>query len=391
MDQHLAHPVCEFDGDPAIGRAIEGLPDSVLRGVLLHANDIVLITKAGTLDDPGPEIVFVNKAFCTVTGYRPNEVIGKTPRILQGPKTDPETTRIVRGALEAGKPVRVEVLNYTKTGKEYWLDMNILPLANANGEIEYFAAIQRDITEERQAREALTRSQAALEPPNSSKDRFFSILAHDLRSPFSVIMGFAQVLNRRAEQLTPAQVSERSRDILNASNRLYDLLENLLHWARKQMGALSPCLDVASLSAVLETALRPLQPTADNKGVTLESQIGNRFVRVDAGLLSTVFRNLIANAVKFSQPGQTVRITAEDKGDFTVVSVADEGVGISPDMQADLFTLDRMTRSLGTEGEKGTGLGLPLCRDLIEAQGGEIWVESEPDKGTRISFTIPRA
>ena len=118
--------------------------------IVASANDVIIVTKAQPIDGAGPEIVYVNEAFTRLTGYTPGEALGKTPRILQGPRTDPGARQRIRDALTRGQPVRIEILNYSKTGQEYWLDLNIVPLRNDAGEITHFAAIERDLTQRKQ-------------------------------------------------------------------------------------------------------------------------------------------------------------------------------------------------------------------------------------------------
>ena len=123
--------------------------------IVASANDVIIVTKAQPIDDTGPEIVYVNAAFTRLTGFTPEEALGKTPRMLQGPKTDPETRQRIRDALTHGQPVRVEILNYSKTGGEYWLDLNIVPLRDAAGRITHFAAIERDLTQRKREEQEL--------------------------------------------------------------------------------------------------------------------------------------------------------------------------------------------------------------------------------------------
>ncbi|MBO0333486.1 GAF domain-containing sensor histidine kinase [Sneathiella sp. CAU 1612] len=223
------------------------------------------------------------------------------------------------------------------------------------------------------------------------KDRFFSIIAHDLKSPFNSLLGFSDFLAKRADKLTPEEIVEYASMINLSSKTLFELLENLLEWGRFQMekGDMQPV--PLHLPDLVTESLSLLNSCAASKNITLSSQIPKLTVEADRNMILLVIRNLISNAIKFTPTGGRIEITADREGDMVKISVTDTGVGIPAEILEDTFAIDRKTTTPGTDGEIGTGLGLPLCKEMIELNRGSIRVESEQEKGTTFHFTLPKA
>jgi len=198
-----------------------------------------------------------------------------------------------------------------------------------------------------------------------------------------------EVMNLMADRLSRETLVEQAGSLNVAAKKVFQLVENLLEWSRVQMEAVSirPAdLDVGEL---VNACFDLCQTTASKKGITLNNKIADCRAWADPDMVQTVIRNLVDNALKFSHEGGEISVSASRQRGTVEISVADVGVGMSNKISKHVFDLDQKTSNDGTAGEKGTGLGLPLCADLIEKNHGEIWVESEPGKGSTFSFTLP--
>lgn len=243
----------------------------------------------------------------------------------------------------------------------------------------------------RQSEEALKKSEEHLRESNIAKDKFFSIIAHDLRGPFNAIIGFSDLLFNDYESLEESEKMTMIKNIHDASVGTFKLLENLLEWSRIRTGRTVPSPENIDLSTVANGTLGFLKAFAEKKNIKLFSGIHfGTIAYCDENMITTVVRNLIANAIKFTLPGGNVRIWASSKEDCVEVTVADSGIGISAENMKKLFRLDESIKTRGTSGEQGTGLGLLLSKEFIELNEGKIWVESEPGKGSQFHFTLPK-
>ena len=226
---------------------------------------------------------------------------------------------------------------------------------------------------------------------NAEKDRFFSIIAHDLRGPFSSFLGVTQLLDEKLSELTKEDIQDFAASMRISATNLFSLLENLLQWAKINQGLIPFEPSNMLLFKIAEESIVNVQEPAKNKGIEIVNNIGDGVeVYADKNMLQTVIRNLVSNAIKFTPKGGKISINAKACEDKTAeISVKDSGIGMNRSMVDNLFRLDVRTNRPGTEGEASTGLGLILCKDFIEKQGGKIWVESEEGKGSVFYFTIP--
>ncbi|GAK48881.1 response regulator receiver sensor signal transduction histidine kinase [Candidatus Moduliflexus flocculans] len=231
-----------------------------------------------------------------------------------------------------------------------------------------------------------------LHASNASKDKFFSIISHDLRSPLSTLLGFAQLLSEQIRTAPLDQVAEYACKICNSAERLNALLENLLSWSRLQRGVMEHCPDEISLYELIEDNLALFASKAESKHIWLSSSVGEEVrVYADYQMVNTVARNLLSNALKFSRSGDSIQISATISDRHVEIAVADTGPGIPAEDLPKLFRVDSHYTNIGTAGEAGTGLGLLLCQEMVEKNSGSIWVESEAGKGTTFRFTLPKA
>jgi signal transduction histidine kinase len=231
-----------------------------------------------------------------------------------------------------------------------------------------------------------------LELANQTKDKFFSIIAHDLKSPFSAILGFSQLLLDTHKQNDEKNRQELIEFLYKSSVSTFNLMENLFTWARSQSGKILFNPETFDLKEMVDETLSGIEGSATIKKIKISNLIRNGLiVSADKNMIKTVFRNLISNAVKFTNKGGEVIIDQlnEGTGGFVSVSVQDNGIGMTEEQIKDLFLIDKTVSTLGTEDEKGSGLGLILCKEFIEKHGGKIRVESKEAKGSSFILTIP--
>ena len=225
---------------------------------------------------------------------------------------------------------------------------------------------------------------------NLTKDKLFSIIAHDLRSPFNGILGFSELL---IESLKDFEITKSKKyvSIINSSAKnTLALLDNLLNWAKSQTGQINFNPQKIILSSIIREILEHSNSIATVKQITLiHKQTDKIEVYSDKNMLKTVLRNLITNAIKFTKSGGCINIIVITKQNHVEISISDNGIGINEEKLKTLFNISSNTTSLGTENEKGSGLGLVLCKEFVEKLGGCIWVESEVGKGSDFKFTLP--
>ncbi len=227
---------------------------------------------------------------------------------------------------------------------------------------------------------------------NSTKDRFFSIIAHDLRGPFHTLLGFSEILSTNIDSMSNDEIKESYTKINQTLKRQFELLNNLLDWSRLQINNFNMVLEKISLHEELDKTIESLSLTAQEKKIKLVNLIPENIkVYADKNMLQLVLRNLIINSIKFSYQDSEVKISAKQKEEFVEIVVADKGIGISENDYDKIFRIDIHYSTSGTSDEKGTGLGLILCKEIIQKHEGEIWIRGEKGKGTEVSFTLKTA
>jgi PAS domain S-box-containing protein len=343
-----------------------------LSSVARQTTNGVLIT------DLDGRIGWVNEGFTRLTGYGLDEVRGQSPGwILQGVDTNPKTIAQMRAALVEHLPFEVEVLNYDKHGRSYWVHISCNPLLDGRGRPEGFMAIQSDITEIKQA--------------ERMKRELTSTVSHELRTPLTSIAGAIGLLNGGAAGPLP----EAARNLVAIADknaqRLRVLIDDLLDMEKLLAGRLSLAFQNLELRPLLEQALNEHQPFADTHGVrmTLANHAEHARVHTDPNRFQQVLSNLLSNAVKFSPEGGEVVVAATAAARTVRIEVRDRGPGIDPEFHPQIFQKFAQADASDTRCRGGTGLGLSITRELVEQMHGRIGFDSTPGDGATFWFELP--
>jgi two-component system, sensor histidine kinase and response regulator len=354
--------------------------------------------------DPEGTFIDVNSGAAKMFGFDREEIIGHTPEMLLAKdKNDMEFTNdAIRKAFD-GESQEMEWWGIRKNGEVFPNDI-VLNRGKYFGR-DVVIAISRDITERKKVEEKLLNYNMELRELNQSKDKFFGILAHDLKNPFGGLLGFIDLLYEDIDELSTDQVKEYLQNIRTASYHTYSLLENLLEWSRIQTGKVQFRPSRFDLKEEIESILMVLETNAIRKNIKLVNKVQESiFVEADRNMIYSVIQNLTTNAIKFSNSNSEVIIDGKSispelapnkEGEsgpprkWYEISVTDTGIGIPEDIMPKLFKLDGQFSMAGTANEPGTGLGLILCKEMVEKNGGQIRVDSFQGQGSIFAFTLP--
>jgi len=234
-------------------------------------------------------------------------------------------------------------------------------------------------------------SNIALEKSNQEKDKFFSIIAHDLKNPMAAMLLGGDMLYSMYDAFDDVKRKQHIGMLWDSSKQVSKLLENLLEWARSQTGTMEFKPKMQNFAPIVSINIDLLQYNAESKGIKISNRLDNSYeAKFDSNMITTVLRNLISNAIKYTPKNGEINISAKENENYVTICVADNGVGMRPDVLAKLFKLDSKQSIPGTENERGTGLGLLLCKEFVEKNGGKIWAESQEGKGSQFYFTLQK-
>ncbi len=342
--------------------------------------------------DVNYKYIIVNQNFCDMLGYTKEEIIGKTDFDLMPRHVAEKYHADDIKVLNSGKELSVTEERTLVRGRYLTIGTRKVPLKDESGQVIGLIGLGIDVTEQKAAEEAIKRYSKEMEELNAEKDKFFSIISHDLRSPFQGLLGLSNAMIEEYETLTPEETKLFINNIHNSAKSLFNLIENLLQWSRIQRGKLDLQPVITGLYEEVLYVFNLLQRNASNKEIKLTNTVNEGMkVMSDVNILHSTLQNLISNSIKFTPRSGEIKIVAEKDVEFVSVSVIDNGIGISEDDIQKLFRIDTQHSTPGTEREAGTGLGLVICKELIQRQGGNIWVESEAGKGSTFTFTLPVA
>lgn len=361
----------------------------LLQSVVVNTNDAVIITEAEPIDEPGPRILYVNEAFTRITGYTPDEVLGKTPRILQGPKTDRTELQKIRTALARWESVTVEVINYRKDGLEFWNEFSLVPVADAKGWYTHWIAVQRDTTARKRADEIRLSLEREREI-STLKTRFFSMASHEFRTPLSTALAAAQVLENSQDEWHNTEKRLRNlRRIQDSVNNMVQLLDDILTINRAEAGNLAFNPKPLKLERYCRHFVEEMRLSAGTHHILTFTCQGKSYpINLDEKLMHSILSNLLSNAIKYSPQGGHIRLTLEFQPNTVLLSVQDEGIGIPLEDQQRLF--EPFHRGKNVHTIPGTGLGLVVVKKCVEQHQGTIHIISEVGIGTTLSIAIRR-
>lgn len=380
-------------GKPAIIYWIIDISEKTEADLLIRKLSTIVSQNPVTImiTDLSGTIEYVNPQFTKNTGYSPEEVIGKNAKVQKSDFHPDDFYKKMWDTITTGNVWKGEFYNKRKDGTYYWENATIAPILDKYDKVINYVAIKQDITQKKEVELALIENEKQLQELNATKDKLFSIIAHDLRGPVANLKSIidSMITEKGVKHL---EILKKILPLLQTSTRsVFDLLEDLLTWARSQQNQVVFKPSSLNLFDISEKNISLLEEIAKNKQITLHDQIPRyTVIQADENMIETIIRNLLMNAIKFTNQGGNVYLSVgEDESSFKI-EVKDEGIGMSPEIRKKLFDASENYTSPGTSGEKGTGLGLLICKDFVEKHGGKIWVESTEGKGSKFSFTIPK-
>ena len=333
---------------------------------------------------------YVSESCEEILGFSPQELCGiDVIKEMIHPEDKQKTSRGFKRIIENREHGGTQYRHRHKNGG--WVHLEAFGTNQLeNPSIQAVVLNVRDVTERKKAEEALIESEARLNDLNATKDKFFSIIGHDLKNPFASIIGLSELQLLEIENENYEGVKEYAQMIHHSSQKAMELLTNLLLWARTQTGRYDYKPQRFNLNEAIDEEIDLLRDTAVLKSISVEfDRSSNIFLFADKAMMKLVIRNLLSNGVKFSHPGETIQVSAEQTDEEVIIHVADNGVGIDPERLEMLFKIENRYSRAGTNNEMGSGLGLLLCKEFIELHGGKIWAESEPGSGSIFSVSIP--
>lgn len=367
-------------------RSIKNITNKVENYRLIYQNSPIAYQ---SLDSNG-NFIEINPAWEKITGYKRKEIISKNFKSILTKEYASKFEKAFKIFKEKGEVNDVQFNIITKDNRVIYVSYNGKIEYLPNGEFLRSHCVFNDITLQKKAEQTLIDSELKLRELNATKDKFFSIIAHDLKNPFNDLIGFTQLLALNIDKYDKKRIEKFTQIIHQSSKLAYNLLENLLDWSRAQTGTLNYNPEKILINNIIDENVSLLESTANNKNLKIYSELDNLvYVYADKNMVRTIIRNLISNAIKYTNQGGFIKIQNYCNKKMCEISISDNGIGISEENLDKIFKIDESFSTIGTEREKGTGLGLILCNEFIEKNGGELWVKSEPDKGSTFSFTLP--
>ena len=358
------------------------------RDLFEKSGDAILIINNGKFID-------CNQATVKMLRYNNKNQLLKTHPSELSPEVQPDgksslekADEMMRTALEKGS-YRFE-WNHKKADGEVFPVEVLLTALNTDDENKILYTVWRDITVRKKAELQLAKYAEELKALNSIRDKFFSIISHDLRGPFQGFLGATSFLVSEIDSLSKEEIKEIGEALNSSLHKQLDLLNTLLDWSRLQTGDFLVKSETVLLKNIINDVIQPFELLASQKRIELLNTVNDDIsVFADKNMLCLVIRNLISNGIKFTKENGSVQVSAISKEKFVEITVEDNGVGISQDDIKKLFRMDYYYSTEGTLNESGTGMGLLLCKEIVDKYNGTIWVESELDKGSKFTFTIP--
>ena len=386
--------------------------EAKFRAIIQNSSDVILLT------DGEGAIQYASPSVKRVTGYTPKEIIGKQMLEWLSPDEITEARELFNELLiNPSKQVNIQLKIRHKNNRWIWVEANANNLLE-NTDINSIVVNYRDITDRKEIEERLnknirelreneklleeqaeelnqtniqlTESRENLQKLLANKDRFFSIIAHDLRNPFNTLLGLSEMVYKDIEEFTKEEIKNFVMSINSSASNVLKLVEDLLQWYRVQSGRVDFNPESFQVNEIVDEILLVHKELARKKNITIKNEIDDDLVvYADKNMVNMILRNLITNSIKFTPGSGKIRLKCSMEDGNARITVADNGIGISSEDMARLFKIEETFATKGTNNEGGSGLGLILCKEFIKINGGEISVTSEPDKGSEFCVTLP--
>ena len=347
---------------------------------------------AVVMTDAEGRVEWTNDSFTHITGYSLQEMLGKKPgSVLQGEKSDPKVVEYIRGQIQKGESFGADIINYSKSGREYWIQFEVQPIRDEDDSITNWMAIERDITEQKKSELALLEATRAAEAANRAKSAFLATMSHEIRTPMNAVLGtLSLLLDSRLDD----EQGLWARSAYHAAQSLLNIIDDILDFSKIEAGKLTLQSENFSLSSLIEDAIQIFRIRTEAKGLALSVDIHPAVPKELCGdpfRLRQILINLVGNAVKFTEHGGvSVSVSCQERSPAKTTlrfHVKDSGIGIADDAQAGLFNQFVQVDTGASRRYGGTGLGLAISKRLAILMGGEIGVNSQPGEGSEFWFT----
>jgi len=342
--------------------------------------------------DCSGKLLYLNSMGFRLFGYVPADLHENlTIQKFIAPESSAELDFFISKTIQSLQTGRTILSGIKNGGSTFPLSVHMVPITES-GKCVGTRGIIIDMTEQKRFEDQLQKNAADLNTLNISKDKFFSIIAHDLRSPFTSFLGFTEILDDEFDSMSQSEMHMIISSLRTSASNLFQLLENLLQWSLLQREIIKFKPETKFLHSLVDNCIEVNYITATQKEIEIRNEIPLDFeIKADIHMLQIIIRNLVSNAIKFTTRGGYVQISANsEEKHFYLIAVKDTGIGIPAERHEEIFRLDSNDKTKGTEGELSTGLGLILCKDFVEKHGGEIWVESIEGQGSTFQFTLSK-
>jgi len=390
----------------------------LLESVVVNTKDSVVVTEVGTsLSEL--KIIYVNEAFTEMTGYTPDEVLGHPPTVLKWHSSDLTEIQQIEASLKQLVPMRTEFISYRKDGSEFWMELEMVPIANHQGQFTHWISVQRDSSTRKHTEEALRKSKEIAEEANRAKSQFLANMSHELRTPLNAIIGYSEMLQEDAEDLGYEDLVPDLEKIRGAGKHLLALINDILDISKIEAGKMELYLESFDIAQIIFEVGNTIQPLLDKNHNTFQvhcpTDIG--YMNADLTKLRQALLNLLSNAAKFTENG-TITLKVErmqgegirsqeserkdqEAGNFSrsipqssplnwiTFQVADTGIGMTLDQMDKVFQAFTQADASTTRKYGGTGLGLAITRHFCRMMGGDITVSSHLGQGSTFTIQIP--
>ncbi len=335
-------------------------------------------------------IKFTNNSFLKNLGYSKDELWGCTPRKVLAKDSKSKIAQLLRDRKKRNLESSFELKLVRKDNSIVDCLISQRNVYSSYGQFQGSFAIITDITEIKNAENSIRKYSEELEELNANKDKFFSVIAHDLRSPFISLLGYTEILNEDIDELTAEETKVFATNIHESSKNLFSLLENLLEWSRVQTGRVKFTPIEVVVDKIIFDTIDLFREPAHTKNINLTfAEASDIKAFADVNMIESVLRNLISNSIKFTKPGGNIIVRTKVEQKACTVTIEDNGCGIPKGDIEKIFSIGDHISTNGTNDEKGSGLGLILCKEFVNKNGGKIWAESEINVGSKFNFTLP--